>query len=139
VFVILFLIYYCSILFADICGFTSLSDQCTAQELVRLLNELFARWYTKNGLKLHGVLLVKYYYIDIIVVGYDTKSDQPLYWYIILLVICIYIGLTDWLKKTRVCESNCWETVITVWAVCPSTGQTTLTVASRWVWTWSTP
>lgn len=32
-----------SILFADICGFTSLSDQCTAQELVRLLNELFAR------------------------------------------------------------------------------------------------
>ncbi|CAH1395760.1 unnamed protein product, partial [Nezara viridula] len=31
------------ILFADICGFTSLSDQCTAQELVRLLNELFAR------------------------------------------------------------------------------------------------
>ncbi|KAK9501069.1 hypothetical protein O3M35_002183 [Rhynocoris fuscipes] len=33
-----------SILFADICGFTSLSDQCTAQELVRLLNELFARF-----------------------------------------------------------------------------------------------
>ncbi|CAA9996514.1 unnamed protein product [Nesidiocoris tenuis] len=30
------------ILFADICGFTSLSDQCTAQEVVRLLNELFA-------------------------------------------------------------------------------------------------
>lgn len=35
--------YVRSILFADICGFTSLSDQCTAQELVRLLNELFAR------------------------------------------------------------------------------------------------
>lgn len=33
-----------SILFADICGFTTLSDQCTAEELVRLLNELFARY-----------------------------------------------------------------------------------------------
>ncbi|ODM91481.1 Adenylate cyclase type 8 [Orchesella cincta] len=32
-----------SILFADICGFTRLSDQCTAEELVRLLNELFDR------------------------------------------------------------------------------------------------
>ncbi|KAK9870650.1 hypothetical protein WA026_008211 [Henosepilachna vigintioctopunctata] len=32
-----------SILFADICGFTTLSDQCTAEELVRILNELFAR------------------------------------------------------------------------------------------------
>ena len=33
-----------SILFADICGFTSLSAQCTAEELIRLLNELFARF-----------------------------------------------------------------------------------------------
>lgn len=38
---------FCSILFADICGFTSLSDQCTAEELVRLLNELFARFVQK--------------------------------------------------------------------------------------------
>ena len=36
--------YICSILFADICGFTSLSAQCTAEELIRLLNELFARF-----------------------------------------------------------------------------------------------
>ncbi|XP_049822325.1 adenylate cyclase type 6 [Aethina tumida] len=33
-----------SILFADICGFTTLSDQCTAEELVRILNELYARF-----------------------------------------------------------------------------------------------
>ncbi|CAG2235891.1 ADCY5 [Mytilus edulis] len=33
-----------SIVFADICGFTALSSQCTAQELVQLLNELFARF-----------------------------------------------------------------------------------------------
>jgi class 3 adenylate cyclase len=31
-------------LYADICGFTTLSSQCTAQELVKLLNELFARF-----------------------------------------------------------------------------------------------
>lgn len=41
---ILILYSYFSILFADICGFTTLSDQCTAEELVRLLNELFARY-----------------------------------------------------------------------------------------------
>ncbi|PSN35319.1 hypothetical protein C0J52_24529, partial [Blattella germanica] len=37
-------IFLCSILFADIVGFTVLASQCTAQELVRLLNELFGRF-----------------------------------------------------------------------------------------------
>ena len=33
-----------SILFADIEGFTKLASQCTAPELVKILNELFARF-----------------------------------------------------------------------------------------------
>ncbi|XP_044268161.1 adenylyl cyclase 78C-like [Tribolium madens] len=33
-----------SVLFADIKGFTALASQCSAQELVRILNELFARF-----------------------------------------------------------------------------------------------
>lgn len=36
--------FFSSILFADIVGFTVLASQCTAQELVRLLNELFGRF-----------------------------------------------------------------------------------------------
>lgn len=39
-----FSIFWNSILFADIVGFTVLASQCTAQELVRLLNELFGRF-----------------------------------------------------------------------------------------------
>ena len=34
----------CSILFADVKGFTNLSTTLSAQELVRMLNELFARF-----------------------------------------------------------------------------------------------
>ncbi|XP_012582806.1 PREDICTED: adenylate cyclase type 3 [Condylura cristata] len=41
-----------SILFADIVGFTQLSSTCSAQELVKLLNELFAR-FDKLAQKYH--------------------------------------------------------------------------------------
>ena len=33
-----------SILFADIVGFTMLSSQCSAEELVKILNQLFGRF-----------------------------------------------------------------------------------------------
>ena len=33
-----------SILFADIKGFTAMASTCTAQELVQILNELYARF-----------------------------------------------------------------------------------------------
>lgn len=33
-----------SILFADIVGFTKLSSQCTAREIVQILNELFGKF-----------------------------------------------------------------------------------------------
>ena len=36
--------FFPSILFADIEGFTKLASQCTAPELVKILNELFARF-----------------------------------------------------------------------------------------------
>ena len=34
----------CSILFADIVGFTALSSKCSAQQLVALLNQLFGKF-----------------------------------------------------------------------------------------------
>lgn len=43
-FVCLFVLSPSSILFADIQGFTALASRCSAQELVKVLNDLFARF-----------------------------------------------------------------------------------------------
>ncbi|XP_048240768.1 adenylate cyclase type 1-like, partial [Haliotis rufescens] len=53
-----------SILFADIVGFTNLASQCTAQELVRILNELFGRFdhLAKNNYCLRIKILGDCYY-----------------------------------------------------------------------------
>ncbi|CAI9735925.1 adenylate cyclase type 1-like [Octopus vulgaris] len=53
-----------SILFADIVGFTALASQCTAQELVRILNELFGRFdqLAKNNNCLRIKILGDCYY-----------------------------------------------------------------------------
>lgn len=46
----------CSILFADVCGFTNLSSQCTANELVKMLDGLIERFdmlsYENNCLRI---------------------------------------------------------------------------------------
>lgn len=41
---ILLLFFVCSILYADIVGFTAISSTYSAQDLVKMLNELFARF-----------------------------------------------------------------------------------------------
>lgn len=50
----------CSILYADIKGFTALSSQVSAQQLVQTLNELFARFdclaEVSNGTWLHAYI-----------------------------------------------------------------------------------
>lgn len=39
-----FILSFCSILYADIVGFTAISSTYSAQDLVKMLNELFARF-----------------------------------------------------------------------------------------------
>ncbi|XP_066450866.1 adenylate cyclase type 3 [Eleutherodactylus coqui] len=74
-----------SILFADIVGFTQLSSYCSAQELVKLLNELFAR-FDKLAAKYHQLrikILGDCYYC---ICGLPDYRDDHAY-------CCIMMGL----------------------------------------------
>lgn len=57
---VLFLLVLCSILYADIVGFTQLATDCSPGELVHMLNELFGKFdqiakvtRDKPGLSVH--------------------------------------------------------------------------------------
>lgn len=84
-----------SILFADIVGFTAISSTCTAPELVKILNELFAR-FDKLSEKYHQ-LRIKilgdcYYCIS------GAPEERPDH-----AVLCVHMGLSmvDAIKSVR--------------------------------------
>ncbi|CAL1273969.1 unnamed protein product [Larinioides sclopetarius] len=84
-----------SILFADIVGFTAISSTCTAPELVKILNELFAR-FDKLSDKYHQ-LRIKilgdcYYCIS------GAPEERPDH-----AVLCVHMGLSmvDAIKSVR--------------------------------------
>lgn len=49
---------FCSILYADIVGFTSLASTCTPEELVVVLNKLFGKFDDIAKVKISLALLV---------------------------------------------------------------------------------
>ncbi|XP_041367203.1 adenylate cyclase type 5-like [Gigantopelta aegis] len=85
-----------SILFADICGFTKLSSQCSAQELVQMLNELFARFdklASENSCLRIKILGDCYYCVS------GLQEDRPDHAY-----CCVEMGLDmiDAIKLVRI-------------------------------------
>lgn len=58
----IFFFFVRSILFADIQGFTALASQCSAQELVRVLNDLYARFDRKAEVSRNDLYTVSFFF-----------------------------------------------------------------------------
>lgn len=74
-----------SILFADIVGFTRLSSGCTAQELVKMLNQLFGKFDQLASVSHTSILTCSHVLSS---VGQQLFADQNSWGLLLLCVRC---------------------------------------------------
>lgn len=66
-----------SILYADIVGFTAISSTYSAQELVKMLNELFARFDKLSEVRIAST---GYFLLTIQIILHNVLNEIELYW-----------------------------------------------------------